>query len=85
VFGVHTLDGFALLLGRAQFVVGVDSFDNENLPVQLNLPGHFGDQPPPARIDAARFQRAPEGSGQSAARRGHQVIDRCRTGRESLR
>ncbi len=83
--GVHALDGFTLLLGRSQFVVGVDSFDNQDLPFQLDFPSYFRNQSPLARIDAARFQRAPEGAGQSAARRGDKIINGCRARWERLR
>jgi len=82
---VDALDGFAVLRGGAEFVVRVNALEEEDAALDFHLAGDFAHQPPAACIDAARFQRAPEGSGQSTAGRRHHVIEGCGARRKILR
>jgi hypothetical protein len=53
----------------------VNALDHNHRPLFFDLPFDLGDQQAVAGRDFARFQRAPKGAGQSAAGRGHQVIE----------
>ena len=43
--------------------------------VASDVAGHLGCQPAITRIDSTRLQRAPEGSNQSAAGRGDDIVE----------
>jgi hypothetical protein len=74
---VDALDDLAHVLSRAQFVVGEDTAKNQDAPLSFDFSYYFRNQFSVACVNLARFQRAPEGSGQSAAGRGHDVVE-CR-------
>ena len=84
VQAVNALDGLALLFRGAQFVVGEDTANDQNFALELNLSPHLARELSVRRINLARFQRAPEGSGQSASRRGDHVIERGGARRKSF-
>jgi hypothetical protein len=52
----------------------VDAPDDQDLAIQLDLTGRVCLETTVSGGDAARLQRAPEGPGQSAGGRGHQVV-----------
>ena len=58
--------------------------DHKNLVLELDLARYLGGQPAAGCIYLARLQRAPEGSGQSAAGRRDHIVERRRVGREVL-
>ena len=60
------LIGFA---GAPQRVGHVDAFDDEDLPIQLDLSHRLRGEVSMTCVDAARLQRASKGAGQSAGRR----------------
>ena len=72
---VGAFDNLPLVLTGTQAVVGVNPFQDEHIPIQLNLARDFRSEVQVTRIDLTRFQRAPKGSGQSAARRGHNIVN----------
>jgi len=71
---VDAFDNFPLVLAGTQTVVGVNAFQHEHVTVQFNFTGNFRSQVQVAGIDLARFQRTPEGPGQSAARRSYNIV-----------
>ena len=78
---VRALGGLALIPSELQMIANVNPLDQEHLVFRLlDLPPHLGKKPAVARRDLARLQRAPEGAGESAACRGHDVIERGRMG-----
>ena len=85
VDGVDLLDDLALIFRRAQPVANKDSADDQHVAVQFDFASHFRDQLTVAGINLTRFQRAPEGAGQSSSRGGHHVIERGGARRVSLR
>lgn len=68
-------DRIGVRLVRLQTVSGPDPPDHEHAVVRLDLALDVRHQPSLIRPDAARFQRAPEGSGQSAAGRGDDIVE----------
>jgi hypothetical protein len=52
----------------------VDALQDQDAVLQFHFTGDVTHQPSTAGINAARLQRAPEGSGQSAAGGGHDII-----------
>ena len=70
----HPLDGGPLGLVGGQPVGDVDTPDDQDLAVQLDLTDRVCLETTASGGDAARLQRAPEGPGQSAGGRGHQVV-----------
>ena len=82
---VDAFDNLPLVLTGTQAVVGVNPFQDEHIPIQFNLAGDFRSEVQVTCIDLARFQRAPKGSGQSAARRGHNIVDGGRVGWKLVR
>jgi hypothetical protein len=68
-----------------QSVVGMDASNDQDFPLQFDFAGHLRAESTVAGIDAARFQRAPEGSGQSTAGRRHHIVQCGRMRRERLR
>lgn len=72
---MHPLGG-GTLRGRGGEVIGdVNSPDDEDIVLQLDLTPDLGGKAPVARVDVARLQRASEGAGQSAAGGGHHVVE----------
>ena len=63
---------------HAQRVLHVDALDHEHAVLVLDLAASLARQPAFARIDATRFQRAPERPRESAGRRSDDVIERRR-------
>ena len=59
-----------------QSVDDVDTFDDQDLVLEFDLAGDVRGQP--LDLDLARSQRADERPGQSAARRGDDVVERRR-------
>lgn len=82
---VDFLDNFALVLSGAQSVVGVDAANHQDFSVQFDFAGYLGTEFAVAGVNAARFQRAPKGAGQSTAGRRHHVIESGRVRGERLR
>ena len=81
---MDSLDNLALVLPGAQSVVGMDTANHQNFCVQLDFAGHLRAESAVAGINATRFQRAPEGSGQSTAGRRHHVVKSGRVRGERL-
>ncbi len=79
---VNPLHHFTVEITILEQVVGMDPLEHENAVLDLDLAGYPRSQCPVTRLYPARLQRAPEGAGQSAACRGHQVVDRARVGRQ---
>jgi len=74
---VDSFYGIALLVTYAlECVRDMDAFDDQDLAVSLDLASSVRDQVPTGCVDAARLQRAPEGSRQSTAGGGDNVVDR---------
>jgi hypothetical protein len=63
---------------HAQRVPHVNALDHQHTILVLDLAASLARQPALARIDATRFQRAPERASQSAGRRSDDVIERRR-------
>ena len=82
---VNSLDNLALVLAGAQSVVGVNAANHQNFPVQLDFTDHLGAESAVAGINATRFQRAPEGAGQSTAGRRHHIVKSSGVRRERVR
>jgi hypothetical protein len=75
---VNTLCGVSIILTQAQEVGHMNAPDDEYAPLLLNLAHGLRCQTTSISPNAPRFQRAPEGTGQSASRRGDQIIQRGR-------
>ena len=81
---MHGVDPFhqrPLIFSRLQAIVSVDAFDHQHASLEFDFSRDFRTQFAATGIDSARFQRAPEGSGQSATRSGHHVVERRGAGR----
>ena len=81
---VNSLDNLALVLAGAQSVVGMNAANHQNFFVQLDFPRYLRAESAVAGINATRFQRAPEGPGQSTAGRRHHVVKSGRVGGKRL-
>jgi hypothetical protein len=57
-------------------VIHVNSFDDQDSPLLLDLPPGVAHQPTVAGGNFTRLQRASKGPGQSAGGSGHQVVQR---------
>jgi hypothetical protein len=68
------LDRGPLALVGGQPVGDMDAPDDQDLGIQLDLADRVCLETTVSGRDAARLQRAPEGSGQSPGGRGHQVV-----------
>jgi hypothetical protein len=77
---VHTLGGFPLPAIELQMVLRMDALDHQDLALQFHLAPGFRHQTSVAGRDFARFQRAAEGSGQSACSGRHDVVKGGRMG-----
>ncbi len=60
---VDFLDNLALVLYCVQSVVSVNAANHQDSSLQLDLAGYLGGEFTITGVDAARFQRAPEGAG----------------------
>ena len=80
VHGQHPLGHFPLGRVDPQMIAHVDAPNDQDLAVQLDLACSLGPEPAVPGWDPARLQRAPEGSSESAGRRGHDVVERRRVG-----
>jgi hypothetical protein len=74
---MHTLDSLASVSRRNKMIGDVYSPDNKYVVLCLDLSSNIRRQSFVAGVDPARFQRATEGSDQSAAGGRHHVIQRC--------
>ena len=74
---MDALDDFSSVRRRPQLVLHVNALDHQHVSFQLNLADHFGRQLVVAGINLARFQRTSKSPGESAAGRGHDVIQSC--------
>ena len=73
---MRTLRGLSFVLRAArQLVADVNPLDDEHLVLDLDLAFRLRRQPPPARIDPARLQRATQGAGESTRSRGDDVVE----------
>jgi hypothetical protein len=64
VEAVHTVDDLTVHLVTLELVCDVDPADDEDsVFLLLDLPADVSGESPFARIDPARLQRAPEGTG----------------------
>jgi hypothetical protein len=80
VKGVGPLGGLALAGLELEVVTDPDPLDDQDTVLDLDLAPGLGAKPPFAGRDLARFQRAPEGAGESAGRRRDHVVERGRVG-----
>ena len=74
---MNTLHGSPGLVGSSQYIMNVNSANDQNSLIGFDFPSNFGTQSPIARVYFARFQRAPKGSNHSATGSGHDIIDGC--------
>ncbi len=83
---VDSFRGVALVaLYAFEHVCDMDTFDYQDFALFFDLAGRFRDQVPVRCVDAARLQRAPEGSRQSTAGGGDDVVNRRGVRRVFLR
>lgn len=74
---VRALGRFALVFRTApEVVANVDPFEHEHFVFQDHNAFSFGAEPAVARVDSARLQRAPQGSGESTGGGGNDVVKR---------
>lgn len=76
VHRVHALNRFTRLGRSLQVVDDVNASYDQDLILRLYLARHLRRQALAARVDLARLQRAPEGSRESTASGGNDVIER---------
>jgi hypothetical protein len=76
VEGVHSLDLRAAFLGNRKSIADLDPLDYEHTVLGLDLPDGFDLVTLGIDFDLARFQRASEGAGQSAAGGCHHIVER---------
>lgn len=72
---MYALDDGGIRALSRKFVVRVNAFHDEYLALEFDLTGHLAGELSAACVDAARFQRAPEGPGQSPGGRGHEIVE----------
>ncbi len=72
---VDALGHLALLGTQPELVGDVDPAHHQHLPILLNLADRLGRQVPLAGRYLARFQRTPEGPGQSAGGCRDEVVE----------
>jgi hypothetical protein len=63
---------------RLKLEFGVNAADHQDPVLGFDFADGLGDQPCIRRIDVAGFQRASEGTGESAGCRRNNVVERCR-------
>ena len=81
VKAVNPLDVRAALVGDTEPIVDPDPLDHEDVILGLDLADGFDLILLRIDFDLARLQRAGESAGQSAARGGHDVVERRRVRR----
>ena len=75
---VHAFHSVAHVIRRAKLEIDMDSPNHQHTVFTFDLSANIGREPAVARIDFARFQRAPEGSNHSACGSRDDVINRRR-------
>jgi hypothetical protein len=75
---VHTFYGVAHAFRRLKLEGYVDPANHQDTVFGFDLTTHVRSKTAIARVDLARFQRAPEGSDHSTGCSRHHVIDCCR-------
>jgi len=78
---VHSLDDFTVDPLAPQFVVDVNPLDDQDLALEFDLSPSLTGEPALTCLYLARLQRAPEGSRQSPAGGGDNVVQRGGIGR----
>lgn len=73
---VHALGHLAQIVREGEIVGHLDPPDDENSSLGPDLSSHQADQVALFELRAARLQRSGKGPGQSAARRGDDVVER---------
>lgn len=77
VEAVHALNLIAAVVRNGEPIVNGDALDDEHLFLEHHLADRLDLVALRIDIDVARFQRAGEGAGQSAASGRHDVVQRC--------
>lgn len=80
---VNSLDSFADIAWHDKMIDDVNAFYHKYVVFRLDLASDIGSQP--ARVNLARFQRAAECAGQSAACSGDNIVGRCCVRRKCFR
>jgi hypothetical protein len=73
---MHSLDRLPMLLIGLQLVCDMDATDHQDTIVLSDLSTYISAEVAFSSTDPARLQRASEGSGQSAAGRRHDIVER---------
>ena len=73
---MHSLDDFRVDPLAPQFVVNVNPLDDQDLVLEFDLSPSLTGEPTLACVYLARLQRAPEGSRQSPAGGGDNIVQR---------
>ena len=71
---MHALRGLPILLPGFQSHPYMDTADDQHVLLEFDLSQSFTDQQSSRRANLTRLQRASEGSGESARRRGNNVV-----------
>jgi hypothetical protein len=74
VYAIDSLHNFLRLRRCLEAIHDMDASYHKHFALGFDLASDFSRQTPIARIDLARFQRAPEGSGQSASGGRHDIV-----------
>jgi len=69
--GMNALDGFVHFLRSAELIMDGDPADDEDVSVQFDFAHRFRGQLAIRCVNLTRFQRAPEGSSESAGSSGN--------------
>jgi hypothetical protein len=73
---MRALGGLSLVVGTAgQRVANANPLDDEDLVLDVDLALGLRRQPPLARVDPARLQRATQGAGESTGGCGDDVVE----------
>jgi hypothetical protein len=83
VEAVNALDDGSVGVARER-VVHVDPAKHEDAVLDLDLPTRVRGEFPPAGLDLARLQRAPEGARQSAGGGCDEIVESRRVGRKAV-
>ena len=74
VYPVNACYGFMRLFGCRDLIDYMNSLYHQDVVLRFNLASDFSGEFTMASVDLARFQRASEGTGQSAARGSDHII-----------